>query len=104
MVHGRRETDSLGVAPASRLKVSLDGKYQRFLCQTSALAGSIARASSPFLIYGDGKLLLTQRSTNGTPVNLSVRGLRSLELVAPAQPAGAFTWRHARLERENWVR
>ena len=99
---GNESADTIAVAPGTRLRIDLGSRYKRFLCQSAVDVPSANLTSSSYSIYGDGKLLLKESSGKSHSVAVSVRGIRSLELIAPegnASSTWAFLWKHARLTR-----
>jgi alpha-galactosidase len=101
---GRRYSRGLGVLANSRLEVRLDQGYTAF----RATAGVIDGSGTPGLavsyrVYGDGKLLTGQRASGNASINVPVRGVRVLELVAETAPdeqaanPAAIAWADARL-------
>ena len=82
-----------------RTLVIRNGEFRRF--RTFARTGCGATASTEYAIYGDDRLLWTGKQMNGVPVDISVRGVNSLDLVAPSEVQGeeaCFVWGEAALE------
>ena len=91
-IAGTTYARGIGIHADSRLEVKTAGEFSRF----QALAGvdDAAAASGgtvQFRAYGDGRLLFTSpalaRGQAPVPINVDVRGVQVLELVAEAAPA-----------------
>ncbi len=98
MRDGRHDHAGLGVAAGSRIAVALDGRYRRVTLDPRTLGA----ASGRFAIRGDGRVLRTAvASAAPMPLTLDVRGVRRLELIAPAAQPGltGFGWHALRFER-----
>jgi hypothetical protein len=97
---GRRYSHGLGVLGNSRLEVRLDQGYKAFRATAGVLDGSVAPGQAvSYRIYGDGRLLAERRASGAANINVPVRGVRVLELVAetaPGEPT-AIAWADAQL-------
>ena len=98
-IRGKRYDRGLGVLADTRLEIRLDGEFGRF----RALAGASGDGAIVYRVYGDGRLLFERTSAGAVAVDVTVGGVRTLELVAQSageQPAQqTVAWAEARLLR-----
>lgn len=88
-IAGKQYTTGLGVLANSRLEVRNHG-FARFTASVGVDdSAADARDSATFKVYGDGRLLATaragKRGTAAQVVNVNIRGVRIVELVASAK-------------------
>lgn len=98
MLGDRQDHAGLGVAAGSRVRVRLDGRFRRVTLQPRAVGGM----GGTYIVSGDGRVIARgAAATTPTPVSLDVRGVRTLELAAPAAAPGvtAFAWHRLRFIR-----
>ncbi|HJT52142.1 MAG TPA: NPCBM/NEW2 domain-containing protein [Nitrosospira sp.] len=103
---GKRYDHGLGVLGQSRLEVRLDKEFRRFrttvgMLDETSQAGAFTAVI--YRVYGDGKLLLENRSARAIQLDVPVQGVYTMELVAmladQVTVPVAVAWADSRLER-----
>ncbi|WP_335309139.1 NPCBM/NEW2 domain-containing protein [Sphingomonas phyllosphaerae] len=100
LLDGKHDHAGLGVAAGSRVRIDLGAQYDRVSLDPRTLGATTGR----YLIRADGRTLAEGiASQKGHPLLLHVRGVRQLELVAPAAANGLneFGWHHVSLHRRS---
>lgn len=101
-VNGKRYDNGIGILSNSRLEVKLDKAYRRFRATAGVQDGAEGAPEVRYSVYGDGKLLVKKTGKGAVRLDVSVDGVRTLELVAeggvtPPAPV-MVAWGDARLE------
>lgn len=106
-VAGQRFDTGLGILANSRVEVR-NGGFRRFVAQVGVDDSARARQQPvTFLVYGDGQLLMRSKPMRAgdaaQPLDVSIDGVRIVELVARTRKAEIFpdpvTWGEAALLR-----
>lgn len=94
---GRHDRNGLGVTAGSSVRVRLNREFSRV-----TLDPRVENGMGRYAIRGDGRLLASgQATTSGRPITVTVRGVREIELVAPAATKALteFAWHDVRFVR-----
>ena len=92
---GKRDVSAIGIASGFHLRVALDKRFRRFRSIAELAATSDSRAASTFSVYGDGKLLYRRKGKKRLSIDVAVKGVQSLELIATSTNRGLienFVW------------
>ncbi len=98
LLDGVQDRTGLGVAAGTRIRLNLDGQYDRISLDTRMPGAGTGR----YVVRVDGRVLAEGiASDKPHPLSLHVRGAHQLELVAPAAANGvtSFAWHRVRLTR-----